>query len=256
VSYAAGLRANFGTMVKPLHAGHAARSGVEAALLARHGLTASGDPFHHRFGLFAAMAGDIDELADLADPSSFPVLTRLAFKPYPCCGEAMGAVQAAITLHRQVAGPVDAVEVRIGSFAREILEFDAPANADEARFSATYCAWRALDRGALTVEDLSDQAVEAASSTGYRDRVTVIVDPGLGHERAADVRVLADGRWVSERVVVPRGDPSMGYTDVDVRDKWHGCVPAERFPAGDAVLDQLFNVGTTERVGDLIVHLR
>jgi hypothetical protein len=48
----------------------------------------------------------------------------------------------------------------------------------------------------------------------------------------------------------------MGYTDDDVRDKWHGCVLAERFPAGAAVLDQLFNVGTTERVGDLIAHLR
>jgi len=36
-SQASGLKENFGTMTKPFHAGHAARSGVLAALLARQG---------------------------------------------------------------------------------------------------------------------------------------------------------------------------------------------------------------------------
>src|SRR5262249_39877566 len=38
-SQASGLKENFGTMTKPFHAGHAARSGVLAALLARDGFT-------------------------------------------------------------------------------------------------------------------------------------------------------------------------------------------------------------------------
>src|SRR5215510_3372797 len=40
-SQSSGLKENFGTMTKPFHAGHAARSGVLAALLAREGWTAS-----------------------------------------------------------------------------------------------------------------------------------------------------------------------------------------------------------------------
>ena len=40
-SQASGLKENFGTMTKPFHAGHAARSGVLSALLAREGFTAS-----------------------------------------------------------------------------------------------------------------------------------------------------------------------------------------------------------------------
>src|SRR5439155_7784837 len=40
-SLASGLKENFGSMTKPYHAGHAARNGVLAALLAREGLTAS-----------------------------------------------------------------------------------------------------------------------------------------------------------------------------------------------------------------------
>src|ERR1700741_1761819 len=40
-SQASGLKENFGTMTKPFHAGHAARSGVLSALMAREGWTAS-----------------------------------------------------------------------------------------------------------------------------------------------------------------------------------------------------------------------
>ena len=40
-SQASALKENFGTMTKPFHAGHAARSGVLSALIAREGWTAS-----------------------------------------------------------------------------------------------------------------------------------------------------------------------------------------------------------------------
>ena len=40
-SLASGLKENFGSMTKPFHAGHAARNGVWAAMLAREGLTVS-----------------------------------------------------------------------------------------------------------------------------------------------------------------------------------------------------------------------
>ena len=43
VSLAAGSRQNFGTMTKPLHVGNAARSGLQAALLAERGFTAAPD---------------------------------------------------------------------------------------------------------------------------------------------------------------------------------------------------------------------
>src|SRR5438093_211506 len=42
-SLASGLKENFGSMAKPFHAGHAARNGVFAAMLAREGFTASDD---------------------------------------------------------------------------------------------------------------------------------------------------------------------------------------------------------------------
>ena len=40
-SFASGLKANFGTMTKPLHVGHASRNGLFAAFMAQRGFTAS-----------------------------------------------------------------------------------------------------------------------------------------------------------------------------------------------------------------------
>src|SRR6185503_2828030 len=47
-SLASGIKANFGTMVKPLHVGHGSRNGLFAALLARDGFTASERAFEHK----------------------------------------------------------------------------------------------------------------------------------------------------------------------------------------------------------------
>jgi 2-methylcitrate dehydratase PrpD len=60
MSSSAGLRANFGTMTKPYHAGQAARAGLIAALLARDGFTSSGEALQHRHGYLALFGGGPD----------------------------------------------------------------------------------------------------------------------------------------------------------------------------------------------------
>src|SRR5258708_14676854 len=88
-SMASGIKANFGSMTKPFHIGHAARNGLCAALLASEGMTAKLDALEHRQGFFAVYNGAgtfhpdriLAEWAkpyDLADPG-------IAFKPHPCC---------------------------------------------------------------------------------------------------------------------------------------------------------------------------
>jgi len=63
-SEASGVKENFGTMVKPLHAGLAARNGVLAALLARRGMTASELALAGPQGFLHAMDSEGDALAD------------------------------------------------------------------------------------------------------------------------------------------------------------------------------------------------
>ena len=56
-SFASGRKANFGTMVKPLHVGHSTRNGVLAALLAEAGYDSNPAALEHAQGFFAAFNG-------------------------------------------------------------------------------------------------------------------------------------------------------------------------------------------------------
>src|SRR5437899_10063560 len=84
-STASGLRENFGTMTKPLHAGRAAENGVTAALLAQAGFTSATNILEARRGFFHAMGGGCDE-SKIAGKLGRPYFMQdpgISIKPYP-----------------------------------------------------------------------------------------------------------------------------------------------------------------------------
>src|SRR5438128_9479875 len=87
-SEASGLKDNFGSMVKPLHAGLAARNGVLAALLARAGMTANRAAIDGPQGFLAAMDSERPSLdaftADLGSRWEI-VDIGITVKLYPSC---------------------------------------------------------------------------------------------------------------------------------------------------------------------------
>ena len=92
-SLASGLKANFGTMTKPLHVGHSARNGLFAALMVREGFTANPGAFEHKQGFLDVFngPGTYDTARMLADwyaPFECDGGAEPGLKPYPCCGSA------------------------------------------------------------------------------------------------------------------------------------------------------------------------
>ncbi|HYL80475.1 MAG TPA: MmgE/PrpD family protein, partial [Candidatus Acidoferrum sp.] len=84
-SQAAGLRENFGTMMKPFHAGRASESGVVAAEMARLGFTATPHILEAPRGFFRAAGGGYDEVAirqKLGKPWTFAE-PGISIKPHP-----------------------------------------------------------------------------------------------------------------------------------------------------------------------------
>jgi hypothetical protein len=89
-SFASGVKANFGTMVKPLHVGQSARYGLLAALLAETGYDANPAVLEHKQGFFNAFNGpgnyDLDKIgvkAERVTPSGAP--HSGAKLQYPTC---------------------------------------------------------------------------------------------------------------------------------------------------------------------------
>ena len=101
-SSAAGLFAfvNGGADIKRLHAGHAAREGMQAALLAALGVQGPPEVIESRDGFMQAFAfGRIDKARPIVLP---PVaqfgITDCYIKPYACCRHIQPAVEALIAL--------------------------------------------------------------------------------------------------------------------------------------------------------------
>src|SRR3546814_8366531 len=79
-SMAAGIRAGFGTMTKPLHVGRAAENGITAALLVRGGFTANEEALDGKWGYLA-----------VAGPGGEPALVRQRFgKPFTMLSPEIG----------------------------------------------------------------------------------------------------------------------------------------------------------------------
>src|SRR6266851_3934664 len=88
-SSAAGLFAfvNGGADIKRLHAGHAAREGIQAALLAEQGVQGPPDVIESRDGFLQAFVfGRIDRARSIVLPPAVPFgITDCYIKPYACC---------------------------------------------------------------------------------------------------------------------------------------------------------------------------
>jgi 2-methylcitrate dehydratase PrpD len=230
-SSAAGLRGNIGSMAKPLHAGAAARAGVQAALLASHGFTGTKNILERRHGYFDAFGDDLDpdfgplrELGSIWDiESEFGV----GLKPYPCCGEATAAVEAALDLAGQSAGTaIEKILVATNERATRILTYPRPTTVEEARFSMPFCLATALvhrraDLSAFSTEALADEQVNDLIR-----RVEHVIDEQYRHERefGAIVRItLADGRELERIVPVAKGWAGRWLTEDEQLEKFVMC---------------------------------
>lgn len=159
-SQATGYTLQFGSNAKPLQAGFAARTGVEAALLARAGATAQAQILDHPRG-FAGQMGQADAanfetvLAKLGAPLAIEEF-GLVFKPWPSCGYTHRLMTAALDLRPEVVhrlNDIVAIHAQQPDFHAEILPFHRPRTRNEALFSAPACLAQTLVHGNLSLAD-------------------------------------------------------------------------------------------------------
>lgn len=233
-SGAAGLKENFGTMTKPLHAGDAARSGVVAALLARGGLTASARAIDGPQGMLVAMAAERrDTSGPLADLGRrWEILeTGISVKLYPSCAGTHPALDAVLDLrerHAIAAAEVDAVDVVVDEVTPTILIYDRPATGLEGKFSLHFCVAAALVFGKVGLDTFEAGPLRDPAVARLMARVTMRPDPEIGRGRPAltEARVsirLAGGREVTARASGARGQHDRPASDEELARKFEDC---------------------------------
>ncbi len=232
-SQASGLKENFGTMTKPFHAGHAARSGVLSGLLACEGFTASEQALEGPQGYFAVLgAGKREERALETLGAPWKILkTGVAVKPYPSCACTHSIIDSALELRRiHAIAPeqVEHVTVGVGASVPRILIHSNPRSGLEAKFSGEFSAAAALCEGRVGIATFRDDKTDDPAIKALMKRVRVVVDPEIPGEGDQHVwtRVtlrLRDGREVS---VAPRpvpGHPGSPLSLDQLREKFRDC---------------------------------
>ncbi|SFU09257.1 MmgE/PrpD family protein [Paraburkholderia aspalathi] len=246
-SSASGLRANFGSMTKPLHAGQAARNGVLAALLARSGFTASEHSLEHERGFLAVFNDGIGfDAKPLCEMGIVPeILTEhgLALKPYAACGATHPGIEAAEQLHRILEGrAIRSVRVGVCDMAFSPLIHVMPDSALEAKFSLHFCVAVALLYGDVRLSTFSDANVNDPRIRALIPNVTMELDDRWkdDNEFATEVSVeTEDGARLTRFVPLAQGKPARWFSPERLRGKFNDC--ASRAASQDA-LDPLWDV--------------
>ncbi|HEX7034838.1 MAG TPA: MmgE/PrpD family protein [Pseudomonadales bacterium] len=194
---AAGLKCQFGTMCKPLHAGHAAATGVEAALLAARGFTSRLDLLETRQGFMDTQSDEpsLDRFyAALAAPEYVP---DICFKYHAACYLTHSAIEAARELARANAlrpDRIESVEVRVNRGHFDVCNIEAPKTALEAKFSLRFTVALALaGEDTASIRLFTDELTRRRDLVALRDRVRVVAHERPRPETRVRVRT-GDGR--------------------------------------------------------------
>jgi 2-methylcitrate dehydratase PrpD len=250
-SMSSGVRVNFGTMCKPLHAGLAGRNGVLASLMAQEGFTASPEAFEHKQGFFAvyndgvpvnqaAMLGNWFAPPEILDPG-------VCLKLYPCGAHTHPFIEMTknliaehgITL--EVIGWIDALSE---TSRHHHTNRPQPRSGLDGKFSVQYTMARTLLNGAPRLEHFTDKAVVEADIKAVMAIIHAAPHPDLNKSWADKyggevVITLKSGATHKARIEhqIARG-PSTPLSEDELRGKFLDCAAACLEPTQ---AEQLFN---------------
>ncbi len=267
-SLASGLKANFGTMTKPLHVGHAVRNGLFAALMAREGFTANPAALEARQGFLDVFNGpgtyDIERmLADWYAPLEVEGGGEPGLKPYPCCGSAHASINRMVHLARTHDLTPERVEmIEIMPHPRRLPHTDNPDPRTPlaAKFSIQYVVARALADRAVRLEHFEGEAQfdptirELMARTRARPHPEMADDSPL--QWGAEVVVTTrDGQRLASRLddFERRGPGGTPMTVEELWEKFSDCAlrSLERDKVGP-LFDRLSRIEALGDIGDLM----
>ena len=206
-SRAGSLALNAGTMTKSAHAGHSARMGVECAVLAQLGWTASADVFGPKgyFDTFMAGVAKPDLLIEGFGAPFRMVDPGVGFKLYPANYFTHRPIDAALALRAELnlrPEQIDRVEVIFPHF--EYINRPSPDTGLDGKFSVQYATLIALLDGDITIASFTNERRFSADVVELLPRVKFVDDHSIPQDLDKMHTIvtiwLKDGRSATKRV--------------------------------------------------------
>lgn len=253
---AAGLMAaQFGAMVKRVHAGRSAQSGFYGALFARDGLTGIVDVFEAPYGGFCTTFSRSTDRFDLAAltaglGSSWETM-RISLKFYSCVGSNHTTLDAIRDLQRETPFTLDELKRIVVRGSQVTVDHVGwsyrPEGLTSAQLNLPFCVATLLLEGDVFVDQFPPECVDDSDRIALSRKVEVVHDPAitaLGSRFRHKVHVeihLKDGRVLTETREAPQGSEFSFAPDKVIVDKFRKmaakALPRNRIDAlVDAVL--------------------
>jgi 2-methylcitrate dehydratase PrpD len=230
-SAAGGIHRQQGSMVKPFHAGNAARNGAEAALLAQAGFTADATILEAPRGFcdtfFGPATCDYQKMINDIGAPYFIETPGLGLKWHPCSAPQFLAADAALRLKRE--HNIHYPDITKMSVSIPPLRYQRHYAAEvttglRGKFAINYVVAMCFLDGKLELGTFTDEKVKQANVQDALSKVQVICDdkipePGPYCPVSVD---LKDGQHFTFTAAIAKGHPQNPMTESEVEEKFLG----------------------------------
>lgn len=260
------MAAQFGAMVKRMHAGRSAQSGLYAALLAERGFTGITDVFENEYGgfctTFSRSLDRFDRAELTAGLGSRWEVMRIALKFYSCVGSnhtTLDAIRAMQRQHPFGPGDVERITVHGSRVTVDHVGWPyVPQGLTSAQLNLPYCVATLLLEGDVFVDQFTEEKVADGERIRVSRLVDVVEDPAITargksfrHMVRVDVR-LRDGTEMTETRASPEGsEHSFASADRIVAKFRKLAGPRIGADAAERIVDAVLGAERLEDAGTL-----
>ena len=261
-SSSAGLFAfvNGGADIKRLHAGHASREGMQAALLAEQGVQGPPGVIEARDGFMQAFAFEPERARPIELPPAVPFgITDCYIKPYACCRHIQPAVEALIGLLNDEKIATDEVK-RVDAETYRIAAEHAETGWDDfasAQLSFPYLMALALKYRAIKVEHFEDAARGDPEIADLAHKLRVTAPPEIDRLyprlRPARVTIVTARGTFTRQADEALGSRIVPLDDAGLQTKFHDLVaPVLGAAKASDLAQRLWDIGGLDDLRPLV----
>jgi 2-methylcitrate dehydratase PrpD len=218
-----------GGMMKRMHAGRSAESGVRMAQLAARGFSGPPTAVDGRFGVLEVFGGATAQPELLTKHLRERwAIDQVFVKVFPCCSWIQAPVQQLVALRGAAPlapGAIEKVRVGVNSYAKRINNEPAPIDTMGAQYSIPYCAALALTGDPSDPGMYSGAAIEDPARRKIAAGVGLFIDPEMEavypRHYGASVEVqLTNGKTLKSSILDPHGMPGDPCTEAERIEKF------------------------------------
>jgi len=264
------MAAQYGAMVKRMHAGRAAQSGLYGALLAEAGYTGIVDVFESPYGGFCTTFSRSNDRFNL-DELSWELgrqweTLRISLKFYSCVGSNHTTLDAIRMLQAKTPFSADDVASIVVHGSQVTVEHVGwpyqPRGLVSAQLNLPFCVATLLLEGDAFVDQFTDAVVDDGRRIALSKRVSVVHDPSIT-ERGSNyrhmVRVevhLKNGTNLKQTLEAPRGSEKSFASEADIVQKFKKLAThAVGAAKAEAIINLVFGAEKLTRAEEIVQAL-